>query len=70
VANAGWTWDQALDGLTVPRYLALKAEWRARPPAHWLLAAALNYRSPDAVSPPSRQPTLDDIRAVFPGGRL
>ncbi len=46
VANTGWTWDEALDGLTVPRYLALVAEWRARPPAHWLIAAALQYRPP------------------------
>ena len=70
MANAGWTWDQALDGLTVPRYLALQAEWRARPPAHWLLAAALKYRAPESGVAPSRRPTLDEMRAAFPDGRL
>jgi hypothetical protein len=70
VANAGWTWDQALDGLTVPRYLALQAEWRARPPAHWLLAVALKYRLPDSPQTSARQPTLDEMRAAFPSGRL
>jgi hypothetical protein len=70
VANAGWTWEEALDGLTVPRYLALQAEWRTRPPAHWLLAAALKYRLPDSLQTPARQPTLDEMRAAFPSGRL
>jgi hypothetical protein len=68
VASTGWTWDQALDGLTVPRYLALQAEWRARPPAHWLLASALKYRAPDSAPAPSRQPTFDEMRAAFPSG--
>jgi hypothetical protein len=52
----------------VPRYLALQAEWRARPPAHWLLAGALKYRAPDSAPAPSRQPTFDEMRAAFPSG--
>ena len=71
VANTGWTWDQALDGLTVPRYCALVAEWRARPPAHWLIAAALHYRPPDAEArAETRAPTVAALRAAFPGGKL
>ena len=38
---------QALDQLTMPRFLALRAEWRRNPPVHWLVAAALKYRAPD-----------------------
>ena len=32
VSNTGWSWDQALDQLTMPRFLALQAEWRRNPP--------------------------------------
>jgi hypothetical protein len=71
VANTGWTWDQALDGLTLPRLAALRAEWRANPPAHWLVAAALKYRSPTGpVDAPSRHTTIAEMRATFPAGRL
>lgn len=71
VANTGWTWDEALDGLTTPRYLALVAEWRARPPAHWLIAAALRYRAPEAGTTKSADaPTVAALRAAFPSGRL
>jgi len=51
VANTGWTWDQALDQLTMPRFLALRAEWRRNPPAHWLVAASLKYRPPNDSAP-------------------
>ncbi len=71
VANTGWTWDEALDGLTTPRYLALVAEWRAHPPAHWLIAAALKYRPPaPQKATPARQPTIAELRAAFPNGKL
>jgi hypothetical protein len=71
VANTGWTWDEALDGLTMPRYCALVAEWRARPPTHWLIAAALHYRPPDADPRADAQaPTVAALRAAFPGGKL
>ena len=71
VANTGWTWDEALDGLTMPRYRALVAEWRARPPVHWLIAAALHYRPPDAEARVDTQaPTVAALRAAFPGGKL
>ena len=55
----------------MPRYRALVAEWRARPPTHWLIAAALHYRPPDAetrVGTPA--PTVAALRAAFPGGKL
>jgi hypothetical protein len=70
VANTGWTWDEALDGLTLPRYLALREQWRAHPPVHWLLAAALKFRTPDANPEPSHHPSVDELRAAFPHGRL
>jgi hypothetical protein len=53
----------------VPRFLALQAEWRPHPPAHWLLAAALRYRS-QADAAPARQPTIAELTAAFPNGAL
>ena len=50
VSNTGWSWDEALDQLTMPRLLALRAEWRRNPPVHWLVAAALKYREPDEAA--------------------
>ncbi|MGA2492044.1 MAG: hypothetical protein ABSF67_03735 [Roseiarcus sp.] len=55
----------------MPRYRALVAEWRARPPAHWLIAAALRYRPLAAEAPAASQaPTVAALRAAFPGGKL
>jgi hypothetical protein len=53
----------------VPRYLALIAEWRRSPPVHWLVAAALKYKSPGEASS-SRQPTIAELKAALPGGAL
>jgi hypothetical protein len=69
VTNLGWSWDQALDELTVPRFLALQAEWRRNPPAHWLLAAALAYR-PHGETKPARQPTIAELKSALPNGAL
>ena len=71
VANTGWTWDEALDGLTMPRLAALQAEWRAYPPAHWLVAAALKYRPREMAAgsaPP--QTTIAQLKAALPNGAL
>ena len=68
VANLGWSWEQALDELTVPRFLALQAEWRRHPPAHWLIAAAMKYRPPGGPAPRA-QPTVAELKAAFPNGR-
>ncbi len=65
----GWSWDQALDQLTVPRFLALQAEWRRNPPVHWLIGAALKYRGPGEPAP-SRQPAIAELKATFPNGGL
>lgn len=70
MANTGWSWDEALDQLTVPRFLALQAEWRRSPPAHWLIAAALKYKPPSETKAVSRQPTIADLKAAFPDGKL
>ncbi len=69
VANTGWGWDQALDQLTMPRLLALHAEWRRNPPAHWLIASALKYRAPGETAPP-RQPTIAELKATLADGAL
>ena len=69
VANTGWSWDEALDQLTMPRFLALQAEWRRNPPIHWLIAAALKYRAPNE-SAPSRQATIAELKAALPNGAL
>ena len=68
MANTGWTWDDALDSLTLPRLAALQAEWRANPPVHWLVAAALKYRAPEATEEKARRPTMAAMKAVFGGG--
>jgi hypothetical protein len=53
----------------MPRFLALKAEWRCNPPVHWLVAAALKYRAQNDEAPP-RQPTIAELKAAFPKGAL
>jgi hypothetical protein len=53
----------------VPRFLALHAEWRRNPPAHWLLAAALRYR-PQGDPAPARQATIAELKAALPSGAL
>jgi hypothetical protein len=50
----------------MPRLAALQAEWRANPPAHWLLAAALGLRAKAAA--PARPATIAAMKAAFPGG--
>jgi hypothetical protein len=65
VAATGWSWDDALDGLTIPRLRALRAEWRKRPPAHWLIAAALRYQEPGAA-PAARPPTVAELQTALP----
>ena len=69
VANLGWSWDEALDQLTVPRFLALQAEWRRHPPIHWLVAAALKYR-PEGEAAARTQPTMAELKATFSNGTL
>jgi hypothetical protein len=51
----------------MPRFLALRAEWRRNPPVHWLVAAVLKYREP-AEDAPQRQPTIAELKAAFPQG--
>ena len=69
MANLGWSWDEALDQLTVPRFLALQAEWRRNPPVNWLVAAALKYRPP-GETPAQSQPSVAALKAAFPNGTL
>jgi len=53
----------------VPRFIALQAEWKRHPPAHWLVAAALKYKPPGDEAPP-RGSSIAELKAAFPGGRL
>jgi hypothetical protein len=53
----------------MPRLLALRAEWRRNPPAHWLVAAALKYRAPEEAAS-LRQPTIAELKVAFPNGAL
>jgi hypothetical protein len=69
VANLGWSWDRALDELTVPRFLALHAEWRRNPPVHWLLAAALGHRPRGEVEA-THQATIAELKTALPNGGL
>jgi len=49
----------------------LQAEWRANPPVHWLVAAALKYRPrTEAVGAALPHATIAQMKAAFPGGRL
>jgi hypothetical protein len=50
--------------MTIPRFLALRAEWRRRPPAHWLLAAALRFGERDAPSA-QRQPSVAELQTAL-----
>ena len=55
----------------MPRLAALQAEWRAYPPAHWLIAAALKYRPREkAAEAAAPQPTMMQLKAALPNGAL
>jgi hypothetical protein len=58
-----------LDNLNLPRFLALREQWRRHPPVNWLVAAVLKYEATEKAKP-SVQPTVRDIDALLPGGRL
>ena len=64
MANTGWTWDQALDNLTVPRWLALRDCWRRHPPAHWLIASLIGYRPKDAPAQ-ARAPSVVELQQAL-----
>jgi hypothetical protein len=50
--------------MTVPRLVALRAEWRRRPPAHWLLAAALRYDEPNQTTA-QRRPSVAELQSAL-----
>jgi hypothetical protein len=54
----------------MPRFLALRAEWRRNPPVHWLVAAALKYREPNGEDSRPCQPTIAALKAAFPNGAI
>jgi hypothetical protein len=59
--------------LTTPRLTALQEEWRANPPAHWLIAALIGYKppsKPESVASARRHTTLAALQAALgDGGR-
>ena len=58
--------------MTLPRLRAMRREWRANPPVHHLVAAAVKYRPPreaDAVSESPGKPgavSIAALKAAFP----
>jgi hypothetical protein len=38
--------------MTFPLFEAFQAEWRLRPPVHWLAAAFMGYKPPKAADGP------------------
>jgi len=51
--------------MTFPLFEAFQAEWRLRPPVHWLAAAFTGYKSPAA----GRRPEPVEGRPAAGGGR-
>ena len=54
--------------MSFDRLAALEAEWKRRPPAHWLIAWFLDYEPPEQVE----YMTPEAARAMFEatGGRI
>ena len=67
MTSTGWTWDQCLDQLTLPRLAALQAEWRRCPPVHRLLAAFVGYEAP-APAERSQYMSPEMIDRIIQGG--
>lgn len=70
-SSTGWTWEQ-VGRLTIPRLRALRAEWRQRPPVHWLVASYLGHEPSAPDEPDDTTTTADDTPAPPPwlgGGR-
>jgi hypothetical protein len=51
VCATGWTWDETLDTVTMPRYAAIQAEWQVAPPTHYSVAAYLGTYKPRQMEP-------------------
>ena len=71
-ASTGEPWtDELEDRLTFPRLEAYQKYWKQFPPTHVLvrqIAIALEAYKP----PPEDRPqgTLDDLRSIFPAGKI
>ena len=56
--------------MSFDRLAALEAEWKRRPPLHWLVAPYLGYKPPDEEPP--QYMTAEAARALMEatGGRI
>jgi hypothetical protein len=66
--------------MTFPLFEAFQAEWRLRPPVHWLAAAFMGYKPPKAANGPKGEARASDgdhpkgggggrsLKRDFPGG--
>jgi hypothetical protein len=52
--------------MTFPLFEAFQAEWRLRPPVHWLAAAFMGYKPPKASDRPKAP---GEAKAKGGGGR-
>jgi hypothetical protein len=72
--DLGWTRDEVLDQVDLPFLRALRAEWRAAPPARHALAASIGYKPPRKMSAVEAGATgkvsVAALNAAFPNGRL
>ena len=69
-ANTGWPFETVLDQMSFDRLKALEAEWKRRPPAHWLIAPFLGYKPPDDEEPQYMTPEAARAFMEATGGRI
>ena len=56
--------------MSFDRLAALEAEWKRRPPAHWLVAPYLGYKPPDEEPPQYMTPEAAKALMDATGGRI
>ncbi len=56
--------------MSFDRFAALEAEWKRRPPAHWLIAPFLGYKAPDDEDAPPMSPEAARALMEATGGRI
>ncbi len=54
--------------MSFDRFAALQAEWKRRPPVHWLVASYLGYKTPDETQPMTPEAARAFMQAT--GGRI
>jgi hypothetical protein len=73
VTCTGWGWDYVEDHVTGDRLAAFGRYWRQNPPLHMLvqgLSAYFGVWKPEPDAAPTGRGSLDELRAMFPGGMI